>query len=293
MQRQPLFLAALSLVAAAMIIFSLGRGPVRSLGPSATGQPEDAAQAEPLVVLCAASNRAVLEKVIQDYEEATGERVLGQYGPSQTLLSTLDVSRSGDLYLPADESYLKLATDRKLIDEVVPLATMQLVIAVKQGNPCGIQHFEDLLRSDVRLVQANPDVAAVGLLTRQALQPQDLWSALERNTIAFRTTVTEATNDVKLGAADATISYDVVLHADPTLEPIRLPELAAVRAAVKVAVLTTSRQRARALKFARFLSHENHGLKRYVEYGFTPMNGTRSAHESPTTPETPETPVAP
>ena len=62
--------------------------------------------AEPLVVYCAASNKSVLEAIRADYEKAFGTPLQIQYGPSQTLLAALEVAKAGDLYLPADDSYL-------------------------------------------------------------------------------------------------------------------------------------------------------------------------------------------
>src|SRR5687768_13264928 len=70
--------------------------------------------AEPLVVYCAASNKSVLEAIRADYEKAFGTPLQIQYGASQTLLAALEVAKAGDLYLPADDSYLAMARDRHL-----------------------------------------------------------------------------------------------------------------------------------------------------------------------------------
>src|SRR5262245_49945166 len=92
-------------------------------------------QPEPLVVYCAAGLRTPVEAVAKEYEAAYGVPVQIQYGGSQTLLANIEVSHRGDLYIPADESYLKTARDKNLIDETIPLASMAPVLAVKQGNP--------------------------------------------------------------------------------------------------------------------------------------------------------------
>src|SRR5436190_7614375 len=71
-------------------------------------RPFAGAAPEPLVVYCAAGIKAPVEAVARDYEKAYGVRVQPQYGGSQTLLANLEVGRSGDLYLPADDSYIHL-----------------------------------------------------------------------------------------------------------------------------------------------------------------------------------------
>ncbi len=63
-------------------------------------------------VLRAASNRAVMEAIIAQYKEECGREVQVQFGPSQTLLSSLEVSGKGDLFLPADSSYVDMAKKR-------------------------------------------------------------------------------------------------------------------------------------------------------------------------------------
>ena len=62
----------------------------------------------------------------------------------------MEVTGAGDLYLPADDSYLKIAKDRKLVSEILPIAKMEVVVAVKKGNPKSIETFEDLLRETSR-----------------------------------------------------------------------------------------------------------------------------------------------
>jgi len=228
---------------------------------------------EPLVVYCAASNRGVLEAIRADYEKAYGTPLQIQYGASQTLLATLEVAKTGDLYLPADDSYLTIAKKKGLIAEEFQLAQMQAVVAVAKGNPKRIEKLADLLREDVRLAQANPDAAAIGKLTRQTLTKTGDWDKLHARTTVFKTTVNEVANDVKVGAADAGIVYDAVLHDYPTLQAVAISELASTRAHVAVAVLKSSGQPQAALHLARYLSAEDKGLIKYREFGFQPSQG--------------------
>lgn len=267
---------ALSLVALVGLIFLIS--PSKPPSPSLVTKTDDGevappAAVEPISIFCAASNRAVMEAVRADYEEEFGVQVLIQYGPSNTLLSSAEVSKTGDLYLPADDSYLDIARDRDLVDEVVSIAAMQGVIVVNKGNPAAFKAFDDLLGESVRLVQANPDGAAIGKQTRQVLTKQDLWDKLDAATTAYRTTVNDVANDVKVGAADAGIVYDAVLHTYPDLEYVELPEFNDVRADIAVGVLRSTTSSQRALHFARYLAAEDRGLKRYREFGFRTEKG--------------------
>ena len=107
---------------------------------------------EPIVLFCAASHRAVIEQIRTDYEKETGRTVQVQYGPSQTLLSSIEVSGTGDLYLPADDSYLTMAKEKGLIAEQLSIATMKVVVGVRKGNPKQISTLKDLLSPNVRVI---------------------------------------------------------------------------------------------------------------------------------------------
>ena len=228
---------------------------------------------DPIIVFCAASNRAVLEAIRADYEKEFERSVQVQYGPSQTLLSSIEVSGTGDLFLPADDGYLVIGREKSLIAEQIPLATMHAVVAVPQGNPKGIASLADLLRPDVRLVQANPDAAAIGKITQATLQATSQWESLARATTAYRTTVSDVANDVVVGAADAGIVYDTVLHTYPQLEAVSIPELESAVSPVAIGVIATSKQPAIALHFARYVASPDRGIKHYAEHGFQVRTG--------------------
>ncbi len=246
----------------------------RSTPPSDSSASDSPTSPQASIVLfCAASNRAVMEAIREDYEQEFNRSVQIQYGASQTLLSSMKVSGAGDLFLPADDSYLELAKNEGLVAEVFPLAKMKAVVAVPRSNPKSIHSFEDLLRDDVKLVQASPDAAAIGKITRDRLSEIGLWEQLKAHTEAYRTTVPETANDLVAGAADAAIVYDAVLHTYPDLEAVELKELANMSSLVAVGVMSSCKQPQAALHFARYASARDRGQIQYSKHGFSTMPG--------------------
>ncbi|MBL8818404.1 MAG: molybdate ABC transporter substrate-binding protein [Planctomyces sp.] len=236
------------------------------------------AQAQtPIEMFCAASNRAAVEVIRKKYEEETGRRVNVQYGPSQTLLSSLEISGSADLYLPADDTFIVQGTTKNLLSETIPIATMHAVIAVPRGNPRGIHSFSDLTQPGVKVVQANPETTAIGQLSKKILSESGHWDQLQAATIANRTTVTDAANDVIVGSADAAVVYDVIVSAYPDLEAVRIPELENAVSNVLVSVTTTTKRSADALHFARYLTASDRGLPEYKKAGFETVDGDQWA----------------
>jgi molybdate transport system substrate-binding protein len=267
---------ALSLIVVGALAWQLLSSTAPAPGGLAGANPGDAPGASlhgPITVFVAASNRPVFEAIRREYEAAWKTPIEVQYGPSQTLLSSQEVSGTADLYLPADDSYLDLAASKNLIAERLPLATMQAVVVVAKGNPKKIQALADLERDDVRLVQADPDAAAIGKQTREVLTASGRWDQLKARTTAFKTTVNDVANDVKIGAADAGIIYDAVAATYPELDIVRAGELSTIKANVAIAVTTASKQPRHALHFARYLAASDKGLARYREFGFSPVQG--------------------
>lgn len=161
------------------------------------------AKAAPLVVFCAAGIKPPIEAIAAEYQQAYGITVQLQYGGSQTLLAGIEVARRGDLYLPADETYVAAARAKGLVAEALPLAKMTAVLAVRKGNPKNIRRLADLMRSDIAVAQATPEAAAIGQAVRAALEKSGQWEALRQKTRVFKPTVNDVANDLKLGTVDA------------------------------------------------------------------------------------------
>ena len=223
----------------------------------------------PILVYCAAGLRMPIEAS----EKAYGGKIQLQYGGSNTLLANAEVSGKGDLFIAADDSYLKLAREKGLAAEAIPLARQTAVLAVAKGNPKKIAALVDLLRADVKVVQANPDAAAIGKLVRGKLEKLGKWAALKEKTTVFKPTVNEVANDLKLGTADAGFIWDANVKQYPELEQVDLPELQGLTAETLAIVLRSSREPAAALRFARFLAAPDKGQAEFAKHGHVPAAG--------------------
>lgn len=225
-----------------------------------------------LVVYCAAAAKGPIESIAKQFEKECGRAVQIQFGSSGSLLSTIELTRRGDLFLPADESYLQIARDKKLIAEVIPLAEMQAVVAVRKGNPKKIHTFDDLTAEGVRLAQGDPSTA-IGKLTQETLTGKEKWEPLRKRTVVFKDTVNHVANDVLIGAVDAGIVWDATVAQYPGLEAVAVDEIGGVRSRVMVAVLQSTRRPTEALRLARYIGARDRGLIEMKKAGFTPAEG--------------------
>src|SRR5262245_60176059 len=229
----------------------------------------------PLFVYCAAGLKTPIEQIARDYEDEYGVQIQLTYGGSNTLLTNLEVSKRGDLFISADDFYIDKAREKGLLEEDIPLAHMTAVLAVRKDNPKGVQTFKDLLeKKNVRLAQAEPEAAAIGMLTKKTLQKTGRWDALHQRTKVFKPTVTDVANDVKVGTVDAGIVWDAVVRQyGGELKMIELPELKRVRSDISVGVLHSCDRPASALHFARYLSARDKGLLVFKDKGYEPVEG--------------------
>jgi len=229
------------------------------LGPTDVSKPR-------LVVLCAAGLKGPVERLAAAFEADTGIRVTLELGGSQSLFAHLaDPHRRADVFLPADESYVRIARANGLVGEGVPLARMHaVVIALKPATP---PDWATLVSGRHRVAQADPAVAAIGKLTKDGLPPAN-WQALDKATTVYKPTVADVLNAVRLGAVDSGIVWDAIVVPHLDLAAAVPPELAGVTARVEAAVAVRGASPAAAERFVRYLADPTRGGAAFRAAGY-------------------------
>lgn len=246
-----------------------GLAALWSIPMSDGGRPEETpGERSPVVVHAAAALRPVLEKAAPEFERDTGIKIELRFNASEWLLQNLKLTKQGDLFLPADDSYVAAARADDLVEQDYQLATLTAVAILRSDYPRDVT-WDDFVGPGFRLVQPNPDATAVGKVTRDGLTPVGLWQRIEAARPTMVGTVTEAANAVKIGSADGAIIWDAVAAAYPTLKVARLPHLDRVKATVSVAVCKHATSRAEARWFAQYLESEP-GQKHFRALHYAP-----------------------
>lgn len=236
-------------------------------------QQTSAGTSEPLRFYCAANATRPVEEIIKQYAAEYGEDVRATYDGSGKLLATIAVSGGqGDLYMSADAAHMLKAKKDGWVVETIPVATVRPVLVInpqtqkmlrEQGKP--VTGVADLLRDDLKVVIANPEVASVGQLTREMLQPLGLWKKMQEGMagsgarVSTVGTVIEVANVVKKQGPYLGVTWDVT--ADQFgLEKIAPPEFARHKEIIWIGVLAKSKQPTAALRFARYLTARDRGM---------------------------------
>jgi molybdenum ABC transporter molybdate-binding protein len=232
---------------------------------------------KPLELYCAAAMVRTVETIAKDYEAEYGQQVLIHPGPSQAILVRMEEAKAGDLFLPADDSYIALADKKQLLGDVKNVASMQAVVIVRPGLPRQIKTWDDFIAAGNNMGLANPDATAIGKLCKRELQGRGLWDGLEAMKPTYLGDVNEVGNSVaKLGTSDVGITWDplaqALLQKNPGLNIVHLKELAGVKARVKIAVVKASTQRDHALSFIAFLRARNKGAVHLKNAGYADVD---------------------
>jgi molybdenum ABC transporter molybdate-binding protein len=239
-----------------------------------------------LVVHCAAGMRVPIEEISEAYEESYGVRIELQLNGSGTLLNQLQVNKfsDADLYLAADDFFTDKAVKEGLAAETIPIAHQRPVIAVRKDSKKKIESLRDLLKPGVAVAMGNVEATAVGKAVKNRLEKIEVgdtnrWLQLEervRDEGVFKPTVNDIATDVKLGAVDAALVWDSTVAMPKykkELKAIVIPELEASPDLISIAVLNSSSNPTAALRFARFVTARDRGLKSFKKYGTRPVDG--------------------
>ena len=225
----------------------------------------------PLIVYAAPTGRLRSNGSPRITNAKPGSESSSRFGASEDILTKVRFPspvEPADLFIPADDSYVRQARELGFAAESIPIARVKGVLLLAKQNPKQIATWNDLLRDGVKVAVPNP-AAAVGKVARMHLTKTGKWSALEPRVIDTGT-VTEAANATKAGGVDAAIVWDAVAHgpafAGQTV--LMVPELDGVDGRIEVAVLKQSRDPDVARRFARYIAAPDRGLVHFREFQF-------------------------
>jgi len=235
-----------------------------------TNSSQASASTADLRIFCADTLRHPLGEIVHQYEQQHGVAIEVNYGSSTDLLAQIEVAKTGDLYLAADNQNFKAAAAKGLADPSIPLASCKPVIVVAKDNT-KITGIKDLLDPQVNVAIGDPETGTLGRVTKQLLTKSGQWESLL--THVNDNGLQEASADdvldvVKQGRVTAGIVWDMMAGTDPDLKIISCPELDAGESSIEIAVLSSTAAAEEANKFAQYVASPTEGLAIFEKQGF-------------------------
>ncbi|OGO06349.1 MAG: molybdate ABC transporter substrate-binding protein [Chloroflexi bacterium RBG_13_57_8] len=193
-----------------------------------------------LTAFVGSASKPPMEEAARVFQEKTGIVVYLTFGGSGSLLSQIELSKSGDLYIPGSPDYMVKAEHKDIVDpaSVKLLAYLIPVIAVPSGNPLGIKSLADLARPGLEVGIGNPEAVCLGLYSIEILDYNHLLEDAGKNIVVHAKSCEDTATLISLKSVDAVIGWDVFQHWDPDnievvyLAPEQLPRIAYIPAGV-------------------------------------------------------------
>ena len=171
-------------------------------------------EAEPctLNVFAAASMRETLMELQEVWDtlyEPDIELVF-TFDSSGTLKTQIEEGAVCDIFISAAQKQMNQLEELGLIDtdSRVDLLENKCALVVPEGNPAGIESYEDLGTDKLRLIALGNSDVPVGQYSEEILTAMGLWDGLNAaKKITFGTNVKDVAEQVKMGAVDCGIVY--------------------------------------------------------------------------------------
>lgn len=221
-----------------------------------------------MMVYCGAGLTKAASEIGELFEKEYGTAVHYNFAGSNSLLSQMQIVKKGDVYIPAANYYMEIASNKKLVDKPVTIAFHIPVIAVPKGNPKNIASLEDLAGTNIRIGLGDPNAAAIGKTAVEIFKKNNLEQQVNKNVVTRTATVNELVVYLSLNQLDAAVIWeDNALAAAKKIDFIPIPGNQNRVETIPAAVLTLSKQKKHARRFIDFL--RSHKAKEILEkYGF-------------------------
>ena len=215
----------LSLLLALSLVLALTACGSKDDGANDVDTQDDAAEPVELIVFAAASMTETLNEIAEMYKEVAPNVTLTfNFDSSGKLLTQISEGADCDLFISAAPKQMN-AMDGSLIgdteknpngldlivtDSRVDLLENKVTLAVPEGNPKGIESFDQLAQllkgGDVLLAIGNSDVP-VGQYTQKIFAYYGLDESAMTDCLTYGNNVKEVTTQVSEAAADCGIIY--------------------------------------------------------------------------------------
>jgi molybdate transport system substrate-binding protein len=164
-----------------------------------------------ILLHCGNSMRPAAEPIAAEFQRRTGIAVQMNFGGSGELLSTIELSRKGDLYLCHDP-YAAILKEKGLLAKQETVGSLIPILVVPLGNPKKIGSIRDLCTPGLRVAMPDARYATAGRLVREVLKTQGIEEAFDANMIMEGRSHNDVAMAVLSNQADAGVVWRFIAY---------------------------------------------------------------------------------
>lgn len=240
--------------------------PIIILGFAAGVLPGCDQKDRKLVVYSGKGMERVMEEIKQNFESKYDVKLDMIYAGSETLLTTINKTKIGDVFMPGSFNFIEKAGDLVLHHQYV--AVHVPVFAVRKDNPNSINSIEDLLKPGIRIAVGNKSMCAIGRISEEIMQSSLKEEEFVKNISITGSTVNELLDLVLHMDVDASLIWGDMMNWPEAkdLKQIEIPQEINKPKKIHIAVLSTTTDKRKAMLFADFVATE--GKIYFAKHGF-------------------------
>lgn len=229
-----------------------------------------ATHAAELYLYAGAGLKDPVEKIVQQFEKETGNKVTVEYGGSGQILARYNTVKSGDLFLSGSADYVEKLAQAGETKNVASVVLHVPVLAIRKDKSQGIDSFKALAESPLRLGIGDSKAMALGKGAEKIFELSGYQQQLNDKVVVHAATVKQLMLYLLNGDVDAAVvgragAWKVRDKVDILPSPKGTPE-----EKVTIALLSSSKNMAEAQKlFDLFKSTQ--GVNYFVDEGFLPI----------------------
>jgi molybdate transport system substrate-binding protein len=169
--------------------------------PAATAAPSG----QSVLVFAGAGLKAPLQEIGPAFTQKTGIAVEYNYGGAGTLVSQMNLTRKGDVFMPGSTVEWKNAKAQGLVDTNQLVAYHVPVLVVQKGNPKKITAVKDLGQPGLKVALGDVNATAIGKAGAKIFGRLNITAAVEKNVVTRTPTINELVVFMNTGQVDAAI----------------------------------------------------------------------------------------
>lgn len=241
--------------------------------------PTPAGSQETILVFAGAGLKAPLDEIGPAFKQKYGIDVQYNYGGAGTLVSQMNLTHKGDVFIPGSTAEWKTAKSQGLVDSYQIVAYHVPAIAVQKGNPKQIATVKDLTRPGLKVALGDVSATAIGKASAKIFQKFNITADVEKNVVTRTPTINELVTLMNAGQADAAIMTLDSINTEK-LDLIAIPLSDNQILMTPVGTTTYTQNSEAAAKFAAYVASDE-GKAFFAKHGFPTYPNATYANVQP------------
>lgn len=219
-----------------------------------------------LLVYSGAGLKKPMQAIGSAFTNETGVPVVFNFQGSGALLTQMDITHKGDIFVPGGTADFKTAAEKDLVGEPKYLAYHVPMIAVQKGNPKNITTIEDFAKPGLKLGLGDVKATAIGAAGDKLFKKLGIDADVEKNVVVRAATINELVTALNAGSIEASLLTKDQID-EKTMDAIALEGVNDYVLIVPIGVTTFSKQPEKAQKFVDFAASDA-GKAFFKKFGF-------------------------